>query len=305
MGVVYLFAAVAKFNTDWLVHAQPLNIWLLSRTDTPFIGSMLGSFDMALLMSWVGFLHDLLIVPALLWRRTRSWAYGVLVVFHIATGLLFNIGMFPLIMILTTPIYFADDWPRRLYRWWRGVSEHKPPPDTPSTLSAMSELGRWGVIGVMTWCFIQVAIPARTLAYAGPTNWHEQGMRFSWRVMCRQKRGTVTYRVTTQGRARERLVFPSKYLTAAQEREMAGQPDLILQLAHHIGADFKSRGYKGVEVRVDALVSLNGRRPSRLIDPTVDLLRVHISFFKSADWILPAPKDTPIRLDTVHKKAGK
>ena len=44
---------------------------------------------------------------------------------------------------------------------------------------------------------------------------------------------------------------------------MSGQPDLILQLAHHIRDDFERRGQGPVEVRVDALVSLNGRaRPA-------------------------------------------
>ena len=54
---------------------------------------------------------------------------------------------------------------------------------------------------------------------------------------------------------------------------MSGQPDLILQLAHHIRADYAARWGHDVEVRVDALVSLNGRRMRPLIDPTRDLSR--------------------------------
>ena len=78
---------------------------------------------------------------------------------------------------------------------------------------------------------------------------------------------------------------------------MSGQPDLILQLAHHIGRDFRGRGFDDVEVRVDAWVSWNGRPPARLIDPDVDLLGVEVSFFESAAWILPAPTSPPIRLE--------
>ena len=40
---------------------------------------------------------------------------------------------------------------------------------------------------------------------------------------------------------------------------MAVQPDLILQLAHHIARDFAADGHPGVEVRADARASLNGR----------------------------------------------
>ena len=76
---------------------------------------------------------------------------------------------------------------------------------------------------------------------------------------------------------------------------MAGQPDLILQLAHHIAADFRSRGHRGVEVRVDALASLNGRPMARLVDPDVDLARVRDGF-APASWILPEPPGPPLRM---------
>ena len=158
-------------------------------------------------------------------------------------------------------------------------------------------LGKQGLLLLLIWCSVHVAIPLRTFAYAGPTNWHEQGMRFSWRVMVREKNGSVMYKVTYKGRRRARLVSPSKYLTAAQEREMSGQPDLILQLAHHIAEDFRTRGFEDVEVRADAVVSWNGRIPARLIDPTVDLAKEEISFFRNAPWILPAPATAPIRLE--------
>ena len=158
-------------------------------------------------------------------------------------------------------------------------------------------LGKRGLVLVLIWCCVHLAVPMRTFAYAGPTNWHEQGMRFSWRVMVREKNGSVMYKVKYKGRRRARLVSPSKYLTAAQEREMSSQPDLILQLAHHIAEDFQNRGFEDVEVRADAVVSWNGRVPARLIDPTVDLAKEDISFFKNASWILPAPTTPPIRLE--------
>jgi hypothetical protein len=69
---------------------------------------------------------------------------------------------------------------------------------------------------------------------------------------------------------------------------MSGQPDLILQLAHHIGAEFRVRGYAPVSVRTDALVALNGRKPARMIDPNVDLMQVEDGLAK-ANWITPAP----------------
>jgi hypothetical protein len=100
IGVVYVFAGLAKAKADWLVHGQPLNLWLAARTETPIIGPWFDEPWVALAMSWAGFLFDSTIVLWLSWRRTRLPAYAALIVFHGLTGYLFNIGMFPLIMTM-------------------------------------------------------------------------------------------------------------------------------------------------------------------------------------------------------------
>jgi hypothetical protein len=97
------------------------------------------------------------------------------------------------------------------------------------------------------------------------------------------------------GSPRERIVSPRRYLTSAQEREMSAQPDLVLQLAHHIADDLRRAGHRDIEVRADVLVSLNGRPPARLVDPRVDLARIEDGLSPAA-WILPAPAEPPIRL---------
>jgi hypothetical protein len=76
---------------------------------------------------------------------------------------------------------------------------------------------------------------------------------------------------------------------------MVTQPDLILQLAHHIRDDLSARGFLDVEVRVDARASLNGRPMATLIDPAVDLARIDESL-APASWILPAPEGPPPHL---------
>ena len=75
---------------------------------------------------------------------------------------------------------------------------------------------------------------------------------------------------------------------------MGGQPDLILQLARRIAADFRAAGHGDVAVHADTRVSLNGRRPVPMIDPEVDLARVRD--LGPRDWVLPAPTDPPIHL---------
>ncbi|MDQ3036683.1 MAG: HTTM domain-containing protein, partial [Myxococcota bacterium] len=150
-------------------------------------------------------------------------------------------------------------------------------------------------VALATWCAFHVLMPLRAHAYGGDVLWHEQGMRWSWRVLCREKNGSITYRVRARGWQSERDVPPRDYLTRDQEQEFSAQPDMILQLAHHIADEYRARGERDVEVRVDALVSLNGRRMQRMIDPNVDLAQVEDSL-APASWILPAPEGPPLRV---------
>jgi len=110
--------------------------------------------------------------------------------------------------------------------------------------------------------------------------------------MVREKNGSVTYKVTYPDTGRRILVMPRTYLTKHQEREMSGQPDMILRLAHHIGREYSARSGQQVEVRVDAIASLNGRPSARLIDPKVDLMLINDSVAPAA-WILDAPAGDP------------
>lgn len=277
VACVYVYAALAKLNADWLLEGQPLGIWLSARSDLPLVGPALEQEWVALAMSWGGFLYDLTIVAWLSWDRTRRFAYVVVLGFHGAVGVLFSIGLFPWIMAAATTVFFAPDWPRRwMARLGRTLPEYRA---TPHRLAR-------GIAPVLVvLAALQVLVPLRAHLYEGDVNWHEQGMRWSWRVLCREKNGSVSYRVRTADRPREYYITPNRYLTSAQEREMGGQPDLILQLAHHIADDLRARGERDVEVRVDALASLNGRPNRRLIDPDVDLVTV-VDGFAQADWIM-------------------
>jgi vitamin K-dependent gamma-carboxylase len=285
VAVVYFFAAIAKATPDWLFHGQPLGIWLSSRGDVPVVGPWLVLPGVALAMSWGGFLYDLTIPLWLSLPRTRPLAYAAVIGFHAMVGVLFPIGMFPWIMIVATTVFFEPSWPRAV------LARFVPRPARPATAVPASP-SRWALGLAAVYLTVQLLVPLRAFAYGGNVLWHEQGMRWSWRVMAREKNGSVTFRVRARGWSRERLVSPSRYLTAIQEREMVTQPDLILQLAHHVGHELAARGMEDVEVRVDALASLNGRPMAPLIDPEVDLMTVEDSFWP-ATWISPAPTGAP------------
>src|SRR5262245_11523492 len=110
--------------------------------------------------------------------------------------------------------------------------------------------------------------------------------------MVHEKNGSVTFVVRNKDTGRVWHMSRSQYLTRVQERELAGQQDLVLPLAHLIPDRHVATGRGRVEVRADALVSLNGRRITRMIDPSVDLATIEDGIGK-ATWILPEPSGPP------------
>ncbi len=284
--VVYFYAGLAKANVDWLLHAQPLNIWLNARTNTPIIGSLFALPHAAYVMSWGGFLFDTTIPFFMLQRWSRPYAYAVIVIFHVFTQVLFPIGMFPSIMATSALIFFEPDWPRRLLAYV-GIKV-----DEAKAASQAAPINRIALSLVLLYCAIQIGFPLRHRIYGGDVSWHEQGMRFSWKVMTREKNGSVTYNVTDPETGRTWEVLPRKYLTDRQLRDFSTQPDMILQLGHHVGEEHSRRLGRKVRVTVDALVSLNGRPAALLIDPNVNLLDIRDGM-GLARWILPSPRNAP------------
>ncbi len=209
------------------------------------------------------------------------------------TRALFDIGMFPIIMTCSALGFFPASWPRdvadRVRTWLGRVAPLRP--EVPCGAPRTSTFRRIALgLGVLYVAF-QVTMPLRTFLYGGNVLWHEQGMRYSWRVMVRAKGGATTFFVKEKATGKVWLVSPRQYLTAYQENEMSGQPDLILELAHTIGEDYAAR-FGPVEVRAESTVSLNGRRGAPLVDPDVDLLTVHDGI-APASWILPSPGGAP------------
>jgi vitamin K-dependent gamma-carboxylase len=296
VGVVYVYAGLAKAQSDWLVHAQPLNIWLSARTETPIIGPWLDERWVAHAMSVAGFAFDTTIVLWLSWRRTRLPAYAAVIVFHGLTGYFFNIGMFPLIMTSAALIFFSPSWPRRLAAVL-GIDRLAAMPALPPAVVPPWTPRRRAVAAlIVAHVAMQVALPLRHCVYPGALLWNEDGMRFAWQVMVREKHGSVTFVVRfADGRRLE--VPPHRYLTWRQEREMAGQPDLIAQLARRIADDYRADGHD-VAVHVETRVSLNGRVSAPMIDPDVDLARVRD--WGPRWWVLPSPAGPPIHLRRIE-----
>lgn len=298
--IMLVYAGLVKLNPDWL-QLQPLEMWLSAKTDLPLIGMLYGQrWAIAVAAYGVIALH-LIGAPLLFWRRVRPYVFAVYVGFHLVNHVTFSIGIFPWFTIAGTLIFFEPDWPRRLLERIRRSRQSSIQPwiDRADKLAD----GRTHVRGVNTgaraqtaiamflglWFAAQILIPLRHYLYPGNVNWTEEGYRFSWRMMLRDKPSTAYFTVTDPASGETWRVEPRAYLLPKQARKMSMQPDMILQFAHHLAALWEQRlNVPNVEVRATVTAALNGRPAAPMIDPRQDLTKIHRSL-RHVDWILPFP----------------
>jgi hypothetical protein len=282
IGLVYFFAGIAKINSDWLLHAQPLKIWLKSRDFFPFIGFLFNYKITPYLFSWFGMLFDLSIFFFLINKKTRPFAYAAVVVFHLLTGYLFQIGVFPYVMIVATWIFFSSGFHQKFLSVF-----YKD--ETKSEIQYQPKFASFFVLIFMIHFIIQIILPFRYLLYPDKLFWTEQGYRFSWRVMLMEKNAYTTFVVKDKtGKIAE--VRNKDYLTPQQEKQMSTQPDMILQFAHYIANEYEQKnGFTNAEVYVDSYAALNGHPSQPFIDNTIDLAKQPVNFAPKK-WILPFKK---------------
>lgn len=286
LSAVYLFAGLAKLNADWLLEAQPMRIWLAARSDLPMIGEILAHTWVAYLASWTGALYDLMIPFLLFWSRARSWAYLAVIGFHVMTSVLFNIGMFPWIMLVATLIFFPPGWARGVIGKWMklllAMPQQKESVKDASGQPLASSLKAWSFVMLAAYVAIQVILPLRSYLHPQQGAWDGQGFNFSWRVMLVEKTGYVEFYAFDPATHKRERLGADHLITPRQRVMMAQDPGMIVQLARRLAADFPAMGKSGWEVRADAWATLNGRPSQRLIRPEVNLAAT-----LPADWIVP------------------
>ena len=114
IGVVYIFAGIAKLNMDWVTRAQPIKQWMVNYKGPDVIENLATSSITPWIMTYGAILIDLFAVPLLCYRKTRVFTYLILVVYHLFNAHLFGIGIFPFLMILSTALFFDNQWVKRL-----------------------------------------------------------------------------------------------------------------------------------------------------------------------------------------------
>jgi len=270
LAIVYVYGGIAKINADWL-RGEPMRMWLAERTDFPLIGQWFTEEWMVYAFSYGGLLFDLLIVPLILWKRTRILALILAAGFHLTNNHLFNIGIFPWLALAGTLLFLPPSW----FRFWQSL------PSAEAKIS-IDRRKQFLLVATMFYFAIQILLPLRHFLFSGIVSWTEAGHTLAWHMKLRTKDGeTVFYASFPDGHTE--VIVAENYLTNRQFSQMSDNPDMILRFAQYLSS---LDAYQESEIRAWSMMSLNGRASQLMIDPTANLVTQPIDL-RADDWILP------------------
>lgn len=279
--IVYTFASIAKIYPDWLDASMPA-LLMAGRKDYWLIGDFLQLEWVHWAIAYTGIFFDLLIVPLMLWKRTRLFAFVISIFFHLFNSIVFQIGIFPYMSIAFALFFFSPETLRKRFLpqkklYTKGeiiVPSYKKP-----------------LIAVLTIYFaFQMGLPLRHWFFKDDVLWTEEGHRLSWRMMLRSKSGSLTVWVEDKATGKKEIYNYREMLSENQQGSVATKPDIMWQLAQKIEAREAEKG-NDVAVYMESQVRVNGGYYYPFTDPTVDLAAEEWHIFKHSGWILPSPEN--------------
>ena len=279
--IVYTYASVAKWYPDWL-NASVAELFMRGKKDYWLIGEFLQLDWVHWCIAYVGILFDLLIVPLMLWKRTRLIGFIISVFFHLFNSIVFQIGIFPYMSIAFALFFFSSETLQKRFL-------------PKKTLYTAGEIiipkHKKLIITVFSIYFIfQIGLPLRHWFFKDDVLWTEEGHRLSWRMMLRSKGGSLSVWVEDKATGKRTWYDHNKLLAKKQQRSVKTKPDILWQLAQRIKHVEAEKG-KDVAVYMEVRVKVNDGSYHKLIDSEVDLASEKWHHFKHHDWILPSPDD--------------
>lgn len=280
IALPYFFGGVAKINADWL-QGEPLGQMLASQVDLPILGPALAGSTAAVFLAWTAMVFDLSVVPLLMWKRTRVFAYCSCIAFHLMNSVVFSIHVFPWLMLLATPIFFHPDWPRRVL----GASSLNLEL-LPETRLALNWQRSLLLAGLGLYAVFHCVWPLRHYVYPGDASWNERGHYFAWRMMLRGKPVVLGFAVRDVQTGQVVDGAMKRFVNSEQADRFGRDPEMILQFGQFIGRTYQDTTGHPCEIYALVLASLNGRKPELFLDPNVDLMRESRGFYERT-WVLP------------------
>lgn len=279
--IVYTYASIAKIYPDWL-DGTATAMFMAGKVDYWLIGDFLQQDWVHHSMAYFGILYDLLIIPLLLWKRTRVFGLILSVFFHIFNAFVFQIGIFPFMSLAFGFFFFSSEILKKRFLRKKEIY-------TGNQVS-IPKMANLGILVFSIYFVFQIGLPLRHWFIQDDVLWTEEGHRLSWRMMLRTKSGKINYYVVDKATGERKVYKHTELLSSKQQRSIRTKPDMIWQLAQRI-KNMEAEQGRDVEVYVKSEVRVNGGLSYPFIDPDVDLGSESWSHLKHHDWILLSPEN--------------
>ena len=279
--IVFSYGAVAKLYTGWW-NGDFIATGFAAKAHYPLIGPVLAWPAFQTFITFGAIAFDALVIPLLWWRPTRRFALLGLVAFNAFNSVVFQIGIFPYLVLAFTVFFFPPSTIERLFRL---------PPVAGEGQGFRQNLSARATFVFVGFLVVQALLPLRHHLLPGDVNWTEEGHRLSWRMMSRSKSGALRLSAVHPVTGVTEAVPPRLGLSPKQAGHVATKPDFLYQWVQRLKAYYVGdRGWPGVELYVrESRVYLNGRGPHPLFAEGVDLAAVDWRIFGHQAWVLDAP----------------
>lgn len=282
MAIVYFFATKAKFYPDWL-DGTFTRILFTGRAYLEIFGDLFKQPWFHLFIAYSGIAFDGLVVPMLLWKPTRIFAFIASLFFHIFNSITLRIGIFPYFALSFGLFFFEPAKLKKLFLWKKPFSDVQ---SMPLDFRYKNIL----IYVLIPYFILQIALPLRHHFIEGNVFWTEEGHKHSWRMMLRSRSGTIKFMVENKATGeREKYDLVSK-VSKKQIKNVSNKPHSIWQMAQRIKKEYTAEGID-VAVYAECRVSLNGRKSKPFIDSEIDLSTVKFNVWKHNEWILLYDKE--------------
>lgn len=276
MATLYFFATLAKFYPDWL--DGTFTQLLFSRLHRfPLIGSIFTEHWFHIFIAYAGIFFDGLIIPALLWKRTRTIALFAAFFFHLFNSITLQIGIFPYFALSFVLFFYPPEQIRQVF------FRNKPALNNNTLTTYVAN--KWVTSFFIIYFIIQLVLPIRHYFIKGDVLWTEEGHKMSWRMMLRERSGYTQFKVVDKATQTELAYEWTKDLTRKQINMINSKPDAIWQMAQHIKKEFQTQN-KEVSVYASTMVAINNKSMKPFTDATVDLAQMPWDYFWHCNWIL-------------------
>lgn len=272
ISIVYFYAAIAKFYPDWLNGTFTRNL-LQGTNTTPFFSNLFSKKWFYLFIAYAGIAFDLLIIPLLLFKRTRNLALIAASFFHIFNSITLKIGIFPYFALSFALFFYDPKKIRKIFFREEIIIEDSYNYYGKSLVNFL----------IIPFLIIQLILPLRHHFIKGDVLWTEEGHRLSWRMMLRERSGYIVIKVKDNNTQEEKVYNYHKDLSAKQAYHLATKPDFIWQYCQKIKKEYSE---KNISIYINCKNSINRKSYQTLIDPKYDMAKAEWNLIKHNEWIL-------------------